>query len=176
MTMTRGRGRLLGVLVLAAVLLATGAGVAKDRILGSIDGAFLNVVDDCEGTEAFIREIESLSVLVAPAPGTRPAPGYDSAEAGCLDDSGDEYLEASLRYEVTADKQAVSAHYRALAEKDGWKQGEPSYGTEDSADPADLCFHKKVPSGPVVLSVYFDTEKNVDVSVVSLLDGTSNTC
>lgn len=162
-------------LVLAAVLVVS----AKDRILQAVDGPFLNVVDDCEGTEALVREIDALPVFAGPPPGTRPERGYESpgGGTGCLDDSGDELVTGSNVLVLVGEKRAVSDHLRAVAEADGWTPGPVTGGDDDERDPSDLCFQKRLTGGRAVFQVWFEPrEKSLTIEVFSLLDGTPNKC
>ncbi|MFE0421562.1 hypothetical protein [Streptomyces sp. NPDC058953] len=168
-----------GAVVLALVLVSVLAVSAKDRILHAVDGPFLNIVDDCEGTDALVRAIDALPVFAAAPPGTRPVKGYESpgGGAGCLDDSGDELVHGEGVYEVVGEKQAVADQLRAAAERDGWEEGPATGGSAEERDPSDLCFEKRLAEGPAVMEVWFTPERRtVQISVVSLLDGTATAC
>ncbi|MFJ8230823.1 hypothetical protein ACIQ9E_12815 [Streptomyces sp. NPDC094448] len=164
-----------------ALLLVLGI-TAKDRILQSVDGAFLNVVDDCATTGPLEREIDALPFFTTPPPGAVPARGFEApgGEAGCLDDSGDELVTAYRTYRLTGDKQAVADRFRAVAERDGWQRG-PVEADPDlpdvPVDPADLCFEKRLENGPVMVTVVFlPARKQVEVDAYAMLDGTATAC
>jgi hypothetical protein len=157
------------------------AGAVCVGVLGT--GAFTLVdladSDDCEGTEKRQEQVAALKVLHSPPPGTRPAKGFEEADTGCLDDSGDEYLGSSRTYDTTAREVAVLGHYRALAKGDGWQERKPTYGTEESADDPDavkVCFTKDVPGGPVSLFLHYETPERFVLSAESDLDGKGLGC
>ncbi|MEO3974940.1 hypothetical protein [Streptomyces sp. CAU 1734] len=167
------------VALLALALLFAAAVAVKGRILQFVDGAFLNVVDDCAGTGPLEREIDALPVFGIPPAGTVPAKGSEApgGSAGCLDDSGDELVEAYRTFRLTDDKWSVADRMRTAAERDGWTLGAVESSEEEPADPADLCFGKRLKHGPVVVRVSFQpAEKQVEVDAHSLLDGTATSC
>ncbi|QDY77275.1 hypothetical protein [Streptomyces qinzhouensis] len=173
--------RILSVLLALTLVLALTA-MAKDRILRYLDGGLLNTVDDCAGSAALEREIDALPFFAAAPPGTGPVKGFEppGGRAGCLDDSGDELITAGTVYRLTGDKQAVADHFRAVAERDGWKRG-PAESVKgdslESTDPADLCFGKRLENGPVVVYVLFrPAAQQIEVDAYSLLDGTATVC
>ncbi|MFE9659273.1 hypothetical protein [Streptomyces sp. NPDC005955] len=159
------------------------AGAVCVGVLGT--GAFTLVdladSDDCEGTEQRVQQVADLKVLHSPPTGARPAKGFEEADTGCLDDSGDEVLWSSRTYDSALREAAVLAHYRAWAKDDGWQEREPTYGEAESPEDPDavkVCFTKDVPGGPVRLSLRYeyDAPQRFVLSAESDLDGAGLDC
>ncbi|WP_326590464.1 hypothetical protein [Streptomyces sp. NBC_01294] len=118
-----------------AALLLSAAVVA-----GGLTGcSVLSPFTTCEGTEARMKELESLPLLASPPPGATPPQSYDGFLSECADDSGDAWLSAGRLYAYPGTRQEVLDHYRKAAEADGWQfWPQPVAGYELKG----LCFTK----------------------------------
>ncbi|MCX5271506.1 MULTISPECIES: hypothetical protein [Streptomyces] len=119
----------------AAALLLSAALVA-----GGLSGcSFLTPFKTCEGTEARMKELESLPLLASPPPGASLPRTFDGVYAECADDSGDAWLSAGRTYVYPGTRQEVLDHYRGAAEADGWRfVPAPTFARESG----DVCFTK----------------------------------
>ncbi|WP_051773708.1 hypothetical protein [Streptomyces sp. NRRL S-237] len=98
-------------LLLSAVLVA-----------GGLSGcSFLTPFKTCEGTEARMKELESLPLLASPPPGASAPRTFDGVYSECADDSGDAWLSAGRTYVYPGPREEVLDHYRQAAEADGWR-------------------------------------------------------
>lgn len=113
---------------------------------GALTGCALveSVAADCEGTDARVRELAALGVLESRPAGATVPRGFEKADAGCWADSGDVVLYADRTYVFSGTKEAVAAHYRTAAPRDGWT---PS----SDPRPGDLCFTRDGTTLAVVL-------------------------
>ncbi|MFG2233244.1 hypothetical protein ACGFNX_25105 [Streptomyces sp. NPDC048723] len=114
-------GRAAAALLLSTVLVA-----------GGLSGcSFLSPFTTCEGTEARMKELESLPLLASPPPGASAPRTFDGDSSECADDSGDAWLSAGRTYVYPGTRQEVLDHYRKAAEADGWRfEPEPVLGQE----------------------------------------------
>jgi hypothetical protein len=103
-----------------------------------------SVAADCEGTGARVRELAALGILDSRPAGATVPRGFEQADAGCWADSGDVVLYADRTYVFSGTGEAVAAHYRTAASRDGWI---PSSGSR----PGDLCFTRDGTTLAVVL-------------------------
>ncbi|WP_432250265.1 hypothetical protein ACRAR1_26230 [Streptomyces sanyensis] len=89
----------------------------------------------CDGTEGRVEKLESYGVLDSRPEGAVVPKGFEKLESGCWQDSGDAQLYASRTYVLRGDKAGVAAHYRTVAEREGWKPERPDQGrrTADSS-------------------------------------------
>ncbi|MFF0090718.1 hypothetical protein ACFYSF_12265 [Streptomyces canus] len=111
--------------------------------------------------------------------------GFRDLEAGCWEDSGEAWLYAERTYVFPGDKADVIRHYRAAAEREGWKPSKDQ--------PASLCFTLGKADGATMLDVYFLTEEILEaeeskagpefssgagyrVAVTSTADGSATSC
>ncbi|MFF4419975.1 hypothetical protein ACFY04_04140 [Streptomyces sp. NPDC001549] len=110
----------------AAVLLSAAL------VAGGLSGcSFLSPFTTCEGTEARMKELESLPLLASPPPGASAPRSFDGVHSECADDSGDAWLSAGRIYTYPGTRQEVLDHYRKAAEADGWRfEPEPVAGYE----------------------------------------------
>ncbi|MFE9767098.1 hypothetical protein ACFYPC_21680 [Streptomyces sp. NPDC005808] len=119
--------------------------------------------------------------------------GFEDLEAGCWEDSGEASLYAERTYVFPGDRADVTEHYRAAAEREGWK---PSQATQQSSEedmPVNLCFTLGKADDATMLDVYFLTEEILDaeetktgpefssgagyrVTVTSTADGSATSC
>ncbi|MFD7261642.1 hypothetical protein [Streptomyces sp. NPDC059874] len=91
-------------------------------VAGGLTGcSLLSPFTTCEGTEALMRELESLPLLASPPPGATPPTKSDAVFSECADDSGDAYLTAGRTYVYAGTRQEVLDHYGKAAEADGWR-------------------------------------------------------
>ncbi|MGV9313790.1 hypothetical protein ACWDR0_16610 [Streptomyces sp. NPDC003691] len=180
----RQRQRIMAGLLVLTLALGLMA-MSKRQILQYLDSGLLNTWDDCAATGPLEREIDALPFFTVPPAGTVPAKGQEApgGGAGCLDDSGDEFVSAHRTYRFTGDKQTVADRFRAAAEADGWRRGpvvsgdQDEYEELDPVDPSDLCFDKRLENGQVVVYVSFlPAKKHVEVDAYSSLDGTASVC
>ncbi|MEV3869844.1 hypothetical protein [Streptomyces sp. NPDC049906] len=162
-------------------VVALAAGLVCAGVLGSGMLTLLELADDddCEGTGKRLERIASLDVLHSPPAGARPAKGFEEADTGCLDDSGDEYLGSLRAYDSELDEATVLKHYRAVAKGGGWKERKVTYGTAESPEDVDAvkaCFTKDMPGGAARLSLRHDPSRTFQVNVESDLDGNGLDC
>ncbi|MFJ8017473.1 hypothetical protein [Streptomyces sp. NPDC096339] len=90
-------------------------------VAGGLTGCSLLSPTTCEGTDALMKELESLPLLSSPPPGATPPTKSDATFSECADDSGDAYLSASRSYVYAGTRQEVLDHFRRAAEADGWR-------------------------------------------------------
>ncbi|MFE1830939.1 hypothetical protein [Streptomyces yangpuensis] len=118
-----------------AALLLSAAIVAG----GPTGCSMLSPFTTCDGTEARMKELESLPLLASPPPGATPPRGFDGVHSECADDSGDAWLSAGRVYAYPGTRQEVLDHYRKAAEADGWRfEPQPVAGHESLGS----CFTK----------------------------------
>ncbi|MFI8498149.1 hypothetical protein ACIGFK_06550 [Streptomyces sp. NPDC085524] len=134
--------------LLSAVLLA-----------GGLTGcSLLSPFTTCEGTDALMKELESLPLLASPPPGATPPTKSDAAFSECADDSGDAYLTASRSYVYAGTRQEVLDHFRKAAEADGWRyEPNPVPGMRQ----VDSCFTKGGDGEAKELRVHFVTPERI---------------
>ncbi|MFG2973651.1 hypothetical protein ACGFYY_11670 [Streptomyces sp. NPDC048331] len=109
-------------------------------VAGGLSGcSLLTPFKTCEGTEARMKELESLPLLASPPPGAGAPRTFDGDYAECADDSGDAWLSAGRTYTYPGTRQEVLDHYRKAAEADGWRF-EPEPALDRNSD--DACFTK----------------------------------
>ncbi|MEJ8644210.1 hypothetical protein WKI68_28605 [Streptomyces sp. MS1.HAVA.3] len=100
-----------------AVLLLSAAIVA-----GGLTGcSVLSPFTTCDGTEARMKELQSLPLLASPPPGATPPRHVEAVYSECADDSGDAWLSAGRLYVYPGTRQEVLDHYRKATEADGWR-------------------------------------------------------
>ncbi|MFI1286336.1 hypothetical protein ACH4U5_37185 [Streptomyces sp. NPDC020858] len=110
----------------AALLLS--AAIAAGGLTGC---SVLSPFTTCDGTEARMKELESLPLLASPPPGATPPRSHDGFHSECADDSGDAWLSAGRVYLYPGTRQEVLDHYRKAAEADGWRfEPQPVAGHE----------------------------------------------
>ncbi|MEU0209287.1 hypothetical protein [Streptomyces canus] len=119
--------------------------------------------------------------------------GFEDLEAGCWEDSGEAWLYAERTYVFPGDKAEVTQHYRAAAEREGWKPFQATRQSLKEDQPASLCFTLGEADDATRLDVYFLTEEILDaedsktgpefssgagyrVAVTSTADGSATSC
>ncbi|MGW1716057.1 hypothetical protein [Streptomyces sp. NPDC002156] len=149
----------------------------------------------CEGTESRVDELKSYGVLDSLPQGAVVPQGFEDPESGCWEDSGQAWLYADRTYVFPGDgdRADVTRHYRAAAEREGWK---PSLSTRRSARtdrPTSLCFTLGEADDTKMLDVYFLTEEILDaeetetgpefdsgagyrVAITATADGSATSC
>ncbi|MEV7557539.1 hypothetical protein [Streptomyces sp. NPDC089795] len=160
-------------------------------VAGGLSGcSLLTPFKTCEGTEARMKELESLPLLASPPPGASAPRTFDGDYAECADDSGDAWLSAGRTYTYPGTRQEVLDHYRKAAEADGWRESEQKFGRS----PWDVCFTKGEDGRSKVLDVSFPpahfitdfygpeagaefaTGSGFDITVGSEADGATTSC
>ncbi|MDX3458663.1 hypothetical protein PV396_43220 [Streptomyces sp. ME02-8801-2C] len=147
----------------------------------------------CEGTESRVDELKAYGILDSRPQGAIVPQGFENLEADCWEDSGEAWLHAERTYVFPGDKADVTQHYRAAAEREGWK---PSQATQQSAKqdrPASLCFTRGKAEDATMLDVFFLTKEILDaeesktgpefssgagyrVAITSTADGSAASC
>jgi hypothetical protein len=119
--------------------------------------------------------------------------GFEDLEAGCWEDSGEAWLYAERTYVFPGDKADVTQHYRAAAEREGWKPSPATRQSSKEDQPANLCFTLGKTDDSTMLDVYFLTEEILDaeeskagpefssgagyrVAITSTADGSATSC
>ncbi|MCX4962828.1 hypothetical protein [Streptomyces virginiae] len=177
----RIRPRRAAALLLSAVLVA-----------GGLSGcSFLTPFKTCEGTEARMKELESLPLLASPPPGASAPRTFDGAFSECADDSGDAWLSAGRTYVYPGTRQEVLDHYRKAAEADGWRfEPEPMPGQErfgscftKGEDGQAKVFALSFPPAHFLTEFYgpeaaaeFATGSGFEITVGSEADGATTSC
>ncbi|PWK65442.1 hypothetical protein BCL76_11247 [Streptomyces sp. CG 926] len=168
-------------LLLSAVLVA-----------GGLSGcSLLTPFKTCEGTEARMKELESLPLLTSPPPGASAPRTFDGNYAECADDSGDAWLSAGRTYVYPGTRQEVLDHYRKAAEADGWRFVPDPTSRQDTRE---SCFTKgedgqakmltlAFPPAHFVTEFYgpeaaaeFATGAGFEITVGSEADGATTSC
>ncbi|MER6159662.1 hypothetical protein ABT147_29620 [Streptomyces sp. NPDC001868] len=185
MASRKGTGRCARLLLVAVV--STGALTGCETLVDAASAT------GCKGTESRVDELKSYGVLDSRPQGTIVPKGFEDLNAGCWEDSGEAWVYADRTYVFPGDKAEVTRHYRAAAERDGWK---PSAATRKSAKadkPASLCFTLGKKDDSTTLDVYFLTEEILEaeetetgpefdsgagyrVSINSTADGSATSC
>ncbi|MFI8087254.1 hypothetical protein ACIF9R_02920 [Streptomyces sp. NPDC086080] len=173
--------------LLLAAALATGALTGCQTLADAASAA------GCEGTESRVDELKSYGVLGSRPRGTIEPEGFEGLDAGCWEDSGEAQLYVERTYVFPGDRAAVTQHYRAAAEREGW-QPSPATRQSSTADrPANLCFTRGEADDAAMLDVHFLTKDILDdeesrpgpeftkgagyrVAVTSSADGSATTC
>ncbi|WP_369032981.1 MULTISPECIES: hypothetical protein [Streptomyces] len=149
----------------------------------------------CEGTESRVDDLRSYGILDSLPQGAAVPRGFEDLDSGCWEDSGEAWLYAERTYVFPGDddRADVTRHYRAAAEREGWK---PSRTTQQSAKengPTSLCFTRGTADDATILDVYFLTEEILDaeeretgpefdsgagyrVAITSTADGSATDC
>ncbi|MEU0025290.1 hypothetical protein [Streptomyces sp. NPDC006335] len=119
--------------------------------------------------------------------------GFEDLEAGCREDSGEAWLYAERTYVFPGDRADVTRHYRAAAEREGWKPSRAARPSAKEDRPASLCVTLGGADDARTLDVYFLTEETLDgegraagpeftsgagfrVAVTSAADGSATAC
>ncbi|WP_330321203.1 hypothetical protein OG927_31825 [Streptomyces clavifer] len=113
----------------------------------------------CDGTESRVEKLESYGVLGSRPEGAIIPKGFEKLESDCWQDSGDAQLYASRTYVLRGDKAEVAAHYRTVAEQEGWKPARPDQGSSNDGQFAGLCFTRAEGDRATALDVYFLTKE-----------------
>ncbi|MFJ5266246.1 hypothetical protein ACIQAC_37880 [Streptomyces sp. NPDC088387] len=141
-----GTGRCVRVLLAAA--LAVGALGGCRTLLDAADES------GCDGTGGRVDALRSDGVLDSRPPGATVPDGFEKADAGCWQDSGEAWLYAERTYVFPGDKGDLLDHYRAVAGPAGWKLSR----TDRSAG---LCFTPATGEGTSTLNVRFLTAEDL---------------
>ncbi|MFC9031440.1 hypothetical protein ACOZFM_33300 [Streptomyces arboris] len=152
MALRTGSGRCAALLLTVAVAVATGVLTGCQSIADAAS------TSGCDGTESRVEKLESYGVLGSQPEGTVVPKGFEKHESGCWQDSGEAQLYASRTYVFPGDKAEVTAHYRTVAEQEGWKPARPSQGASEEGQPAGLCFTLAEGDRATALDVYFLTK------------------
>ncbi|MGW7436641.1 hypothetical protein [Streptomyces sp. NPDC054849] len=142
------RGRVAALLFSAAV------------VAGGLTGcSVLSPFTTCDGTEARLKELESLPLLASPPPGATTPRHAEAAYSECTDDSGDAWLYAERLYAHPGTRAEVLGHYRTAAEADGWRfvPRPPGLGEEWGS-----CFTRGEDGQVKELTVRFVTAREVE--------------
>ncbi|MFD6415689.1 hypothetical protein [Streptomyces sp. NPDC060194] len=83
--------------------------------------ALLDLAEDCDGTEERVAELTGLDIFEAEPLGAEAADGFEKVDADCWADSGDVVAYAKRTYTFPGTRDEVQEHYRAEAERDGWR-------------------------------------------------------
>ncbi|MFI2376066.1 hypothetical protein ACH5AO_13500 [Streptomyces sp. NPDC018964] len=147
----------------------------------------------CEGTESRVDDLKSYGVLDSRPQGTIEPGGFEGLDAGCWEDSGEAQLYAERTYVFPGDKADVTQHYRAAAEREGWKPSPATRRSSKADRPTNLCFTRDEAENSAMLDVYFLTKEILDaeetrtgpefdsgvgyrVAVTSSADGSTTSC
>jgi hypothetical protein len=146
----------------------------------------------CEGTESRVGELKAYGILDSRPQGTIVPQGFEKLDAGCWEDSGEAWLSADRTYVFPGDRADVTQHYRAAAEREGWKPSPATRQSSKEGRPASLCFTGKT-NDATMLDVYFLTEEILDaeetetgpefssgagyrVAITATADGSATSC
>ncbi|GAA4976112.1 hypothetical protein [Streptomyces hyderabadensis] len=135
MPLRTARIRPLSILLTTALATSTLTGCTLMQLAG-----------DCEGTDARVAELAALDILDSRPTGATVARGFEEVDAGCWSDSGDVMVYAERTYAFPGTRAEAAAHYRTVAEQDGWSP-------DPEAAPSNLSFVK----GTVSLQIVFVT-------------------
>ncbi|MET9882947.1 hypothetical protein ABZZ20_07225 [Streptomyces sp. NPDC006430] len=94
----------------------------------------------CGGREGALTALAGLPVLSARPDGATVPPGFEAADTGCLDDSGEPWLYAGRLYVTAQGQDAVVRFYREAAQADAWREQPPP--SPVPAKVAGLCFER----------------------------------
>ncbi|MEU6612014.1 hypothetical protein ABZ922_44695 [Streptomyces shenzhenensis] len=147
----------------------------------------------CEGTEGRVDELSSYGILDSRPQGTIQPRGFKDLDAGCWEDSGEAQLYAERTYVFPGSKVDVTKHYRAAAEREGWKPSQATGQSSKADRPTNLCFTRGEADDAAMLDVYFLTKDILDaeesktgpefssgvgyrVSITSSADGSATSC
>lgn len=175
------------------------AALATSALTGCQTLADAASASGCEGTESRVDELKSYGVLDSLPQGAVVPQGFEDLESGCWEDSGEAWLYAERTYVLPTDgdgegdKTDVTRHYRAAAEREGWKPSQSTRQSSKDARPASLCFTRGEADDAKMLDVYFLTEEILEaeesepgpefdsgagyrVAVTATADGSATSC
>ncbi|MFF3375852.1 hypothetical protein ACFYXF_23230 [Streptomyces sp. NPDC002680] len=149
----------------------------------------------CEGTESRLDKLRSYGILDSLPQGAAVPQGFEDLDSGCWEDSGEAWLYAERTYVFPGDgdRADVTRHYRAAAEREGWKLSQSTRPSAKEDRPTSLCFTRGAADTSTTLDVYFLTEEILDteerepgpefnsgagyrVAVTATADGSATSC
>lgn len=152
----------------------------------------------CEGAESRVDELKSYGILDSLPQGTTVPQGFEGLDSGCWEDSGEAWLYAERTYVFPGDgdRADVTRHYRAAAEREGWKPSRTTQQSSTDDRPTSLCFTRGTADDTTMtttLDVYFLTDEILDaeesepgpefnsgagyrVAITSTADGSATSC
>ncbi|WP_307667762.1 hypothetical protein [Streptomyces sp. V2I9] len=135
--------------------------VAAGALTGCQSIADAASASGCDDTGSRVEKLESYGVLGSRPEGAVVPRGFEKLESGCWQDSGEAQLYASRTYVLRGDgaRAEVAAHYRTVAEQEGWKLSHPSQGASEDGRSASLCFLRAEGDRATALDVYFLTQE-----------------